>query len=169
MSIPESLLGVHTHADAGYLPLVDFGAWRVAILNFSDDLRPKNIKAMQRHDATDEAFVLLRGRCILFVGEGDRPFDLQRSMLNPCGLTQSTTSDNRSGTRTFAQPGRHGPGGGKPGYDLRQLALLSAHGHATKTDLRNGSRPRIIVKRSTWDCCDGGGCLGRFSFAGFLK
>lgn len=71
MSIPESLLGVHTHADAGYLPLVDFGAWRVAILNFSDDLRPKNIKAMQRHDATDEAFVLLRGRCILFVGEGD--------------------------------------------------------------------------------------------------
>lgn len=72
MSIPESLLGVHTHSDAGYLPLVDFGAWRVAILNYSDDLRPENIKAMQRHDATDEVFVLLRGRCLLFMGEGDR-------------------------------------------------------------------------------------------------
>ncbi len=70
MSIPESLLGVHIYADAGYLPLVDFGTWRVAILNYSHDLRPENIDAMQRHNATDEVFVLLRGRCILFVAEG---------------------------------------------------------------------------------------------------
>ena len=26
---------------------------------------------MQRHDETDEVFVLLAGRCILFLGEGD--------------------------------------------------------------------------------------------------
>jgi ureidoglycolate hydrolase len=71
MTIPKTLLGTHAHTDAGYRPLVDYGAWRVAILNHSDDLRPENIEAMQRHNATDEVFVLLRGRCILFVGEDD--------------------------------------------------------------------------------------------------
>jgi ureidoglycolate hydrolase len=72
MTIPETLLDVHAHTDAGYRPLVDYGAWRVAILNYSEDLRPENIDAMQRHNATDEVFVLLRGRCLLFVGEGDQ-------------------------------------------------------------------------------------------------
>lgn len=71
MTIPETLLEAFTHTDAGYRPLVDFGAWRVAILNYSQDLRPENLTAMQRHNATDEVFVLLQGRCILFVGQGD--------------------------------------------------------------------------------------------------
>ena len=71
MTIPETLLDIRTHTDAGFRPLVDYGAWRVAILNYCDNLRPENIDAMQRHKATDEVFVLLRGRCILFVGEGD--------------------------------------------------------------------------------------------------
>lgn len=71
MSIPERLLDVCRHTEPGYRPLVDFGAWRVAVLNFSDDLKPKNINAMQRHNETDEVFVLLQGRCLLFVADGD--------------------------------------------------------------------------------------------------
>ena len=71
MTIPEHLLETRTHSEAGYRPLVDFGAWRVAVLNFSDELRPEHINAMQRHNDTDEVFVLLQGRCLLFVGEGD--------------------------------------------------------------------------------------------------
>ena len=71
MIIPEHLLEVHAHSDAGYRPLVDFGAWRVALLNFSDALRPENIGSVQRHNDTDEVFVLLRGRCLLFVADGD--------------------------------------------------------------------------------------------------
>lgn len=71
MAIPENLLHVSAHSGKGYRPLVDFGAWRVAVLNYSDDLRPEKIDAMQRHDETDEVFVLLGGRCVLFVGEDD--------------------------------------------------------------------------------------------------
>ncbi len=70
MAIDPSLLAVHTHEDPAYRPLVDFGAWRVAVLNFCDELLPGNLIRMQRHDETDEVFVLLRGRCILFVGDG---------------------------------------------------------------------------------------------------
>jgi len=42
----------------------------VAVLNFIDHLLPQNLTNMQRHDKTDEVFVLLKGKCILFVGDG---------------------------------------------------------------------------------------------------
>lgn len=71
MNIPETLLEVREHNDAGYRPVVDYGAWRVAILNYGDDLLAENLLSMQRHNETDEVFVLLAGRCILFVGEGE--------------------------------------------------------------------------------------------------
>jgi hypothetical protein len=71
MAIDESLLEVREYTDAGYRPLVDYEAWRVAILNYDDELLPQNITRIQRHDETDEVFVLLRGRCILFIGEGE--------------------------------------------------------------------------------------------------
>jgi hypothetical protein len=72
MQISESLLEIRDHNATGYKPLVDYANWRVAILNFSEELRPENITALQRHNETDEVFVLLRGRCILFLGEGDQ-------------------------------------------------------------------------------------------------
>lgn len=69
-SVKSALLEIHQHEGDGYNPLVDFAGWRVAILNFSPDLLPENLTRMQRHNETDEVFVLLQGRCILFVGEG---------------------------------------------------------------------------------------------------
>lgn len=71
MPIDPRLLEIRTHENPGYLPLVDHGAWRVAVLNFCDELLPHNLTRLQRHDETDEVFVLLRGRCILFIGDGD--------------------------------------------------------------------------------------------------
>lgn len=70
-AISEKLLQVRTATAEGYKPLVDYDTWRVAVLNYSDNLRSENIYSMQRHNETDEVFVLLRGRCILFLGEGD--------------------------------------------------------------------------------------------------
>ena len=69
-SVNSALLEIHQHEGLSYKPLVDFGGWRVAVLNFSPDLLPENLTRMQRHNETDEVFVLLQGQCILFVGEG---------------------------------------------------------------------------------------------------
>ncbi len=69
--VGDHLIEVREYVGLGYSPVVDYGAWRVAILNYHEELLPENITAMQRHDETDEVFVLLRGRCILFLGEGD--------------------------------------------------------------------------------------------------
>jgi len=71
MSIDETLLEVHDYTLAGFRPVIDYGAWRVAILNSSEELLPENLSQMERHHETDEVFVLLRGRCILFLGAGD--------------------------------------------------------------------------------------------------
>lgn len=71
MLISEELLELRDHTTEGYKPVVDFDAWRVAVLNYSPSLRAENITSMQRHNETDEVFVLLRGRCILFLGQGD--------------------------------------------------------------------------------------------------
>lgn len=70
MTIPESILEVRDYDGIGYQPIIDYGAWRVAMLRYHPELEPDAINTMQRHDETDEVFVLLSGRCILFMGEG---------------------------------------------------------------------------------------------------
>jgi hypothetical protein len=70
MVLSEKLLEVREYAGIGYRPLVDYGVWRVAALNYIEELLPENLEKMDRHDETDEVFILLKGRCILFLGEG---------------------------------------------------------------------------------------------------
>jgi hypothetical protein len=70
MAISETLLEIRDYQGDGYQPVIDFGAWRVAILRYHDELLPEHITTMQKHDETDEVFVLLEGRCILFLGAG---------------------------------------------------------------------------------------------------
>jgi hypothetical protein len=70
-NIYEHLLEIHGCEGTGYQPLIDYDKWRVAILRYCDELLPERIFAMQRHNETDEVFVLLEGRCILFLGEGN--------------------------------------------------------------------------------------------------
>ena len=87
MKIDDSLLEIHEFHGEGYLPLVEYQGWRVAMLRYCDELLPQHIDKMQRHDETDEVFVLLTGRCILFIGEGQQKIhqiyaqDMQRLKL----------------------------------------------------------------------------------------
>jgi ureidoglycolate hydrolase len=67
----NNLLEIQDYTEDGYSPLVDFENWRVAMLNYSPELLPEKLTQMQRHNETDEVFVLLQGRCILFIGEGN--------------------------------------------------------------------------------------------------
>ena len=68
--IDEKLLQISSYQGGGYLPLVHYEKWRVAELRYCDELLPQNIKKLQRHDQTDEIFVLLKGNCTLFIADG---------------------------------------------------------------------------------------------------
>lgn len=69
--LPETLIEIRDHTGPDYKPLVDYHSWRVALMNYTDDLTPDKINRMQKHTETDEVFVLMTGRCILFIGEGE--------------------------------------------------------------------------------------------------
>ena len=69
--LPETLIEIRDHTGPDYKPLVDYQSWRVALMNYTDDLTPDKIYRMQKHIETDEVFVLMAGRCILFIGEGE--------------------------------------------------------------------------------------------------
>ncbi len=85
--IDPHLLEISEYTDEGYLPLIRYGAWRVAILNYIDELLPQNIGKMQRHDNTDEIFVLLKGHCLLFVAAGtDRVEKIHAVEMQPLKL-----------------------------------------------------------------------------------
>jgi hypothetical protein len=66
----KDLLEIMEYTKEGYSPVIDFGTWRVAILNYCEELEPQNIHKFQKHEETDEIFVLLKGECILYVAEG---------------------------------------------------------------------------------------------------
>ncbi len=69
--LSETLIEVRDHTEPDYKPLVDYQSWRVALINYTADLTPDKINRMQKHTETDEVFVLMAGRCILFLGEGE--------------------------------------------------------------------------------------------------
>ena len=64
----EKLLAIREFIDPGYQPVIDFGGWRVAILNYLDEIHPERIKSMERHNETDEVFVMVKGQGILYIG-----------------------------------------------------------------------------------------------------
>lgn len=66
----ENLLEMYEYLGEGYKPLIDFNCWRVAVLRYLDELRPDRISYFERHNETDEVFVLLQGQAVLFMGEG---------------------------------------------------------------------------------------------------
>jgi ureidoglycolate hydrolase len=71
MTVDEKLIETREFRGIGYQPLIDFNSWRVAILNFIDEIIPDQIKTFERHTETDEVFILFHGKAILFVGDGD--------------------------------------------------------------------------------------------------
>jgi cupin superfamily acireductone dioxygenase involved in methionine salvage len=60
---------IHSFDDIGYHKLFAYNTWRVAMLNYIDELEVENIAYVEAHAETDEAFVLLEGHCVLYFAE----------------------------------------------------------------------------------------------------
>lgn len=80
----NKLVEIREFTGPGYKPLIDFSKWRVAILNYIDEIHPERIEKMERHNETDEVFVLIKGQGILFLGEGnERVVKIHTQVLEP--------------------------------------------------------------------------------------
>jgi len=69
MSISKDLVDIISYEDIGYQPLIHCRDFRVAMLNYHPELLVENIGNFQQHSLTDEAFILLKGSCTLFIAE----------------------------------------------------------------------------------------------------
>ena len=71
----------------GYMPLVSYEGWCVAIANYAAHLREENLYRMERHLKTDEAFLLLQGSANLYIGVDKRkqPLEIGKIYNVKCG------------------------------------------------------------------------------------
>ena len=79
----KDLLEVLEYEGIGYQPMMACRDFRVAILNYHPELLTENIGNFQKHDLTDEAFILLRGECMLFLAEDETLENIHGVELEP--------------------------------------------------------------------------------------
>jgi cupin superfamily acireductone dioxygenase involved in methionine salvage len=60
---------IHAFNEIGYHKLFSYNTWRVAILNYIEELEVDRLVYVEAHSLTDEAFVLLSGHCQLFFAD----------------------------------------------------------------------------------------------------
>lgn len=70
----KGLLEVRFCEKEGYHPQIWQKGWRVAYLNDTPVFHMENISDMQRHNMSDEVFILLEGSCTLYIGDGEGMF-----------------------------------------------------------------------------------------------
>ena len=80
----ENLLTVTSYDGPGIGGTVEGREYTILLLNYLPRLAPDKITDMQRHLETDESFILLQGRAVLFAAAGeDRPGELEHYVLQP--------------------------------------------------------------------------------------
>jgi mannose-6-phosphate isomerase-like protein (cupin superfamily) len=67
----------------GFRPLVESGDWLVALMNWESRFDLTGIGDVERHNETDEVFVLVHGRSLLYIAgdEGIQAFDMQPNLV----------------------------------------------------------------------------------------
>lgn len=70
------MVEVFSHEDKGFKTVMQFGAWRVAIMNHAPHQCREAITQLSRHIETDEAFVLLCGQAAICWANEKTPEDV---------------------------------------------------------------------------------------------
>ena len=79
----KSIIDIHTWTEPGYQPLVFSHDWQVALLNADANCLLENIGRIERHNQTDEVFILLHGQSALLVRNDSeiKLFDMQPGVI----------------------------------------------------------------------------------------
>lgn len=69
---------IKDYTGEGYKPVHDFNGWRVAYLNCGEKCREGGVKYIERHNESDEVFVLLCGSATMLVGEKRERLEIEK-------------------------------------------------------------------------------------------
>jgi mannose-6-phosphate isomerase-like protein (cupin superfamily) len=67
----------------GYHPFVTHRGWLVALMNWEPRFDPTNVGQVERHNRTDEVFVLMHGKSVLFFDSDEtiQAIDMQSGVI----------------------------------------------------------------------------------------
>jgi ureidoglycolate hydrolase len=71
--VPQQLVAVAQHFGTGFAPVMDFAGWRVAVSRRNPTASPADFHRVQRHNETNEVFILTQGEAQMVVMDGDTP------------------------------------------------------------------------------------------------
>ena len=79
----KSGLEILSNEEEGYHPMIMSGDWLVALMNWEPRFDLTGVGKIERHNETEEVFVLLHGKCVLFIktSTGLSAFDMQPGVL----------------------------------------------------------------------------------------
>ena len=60
------------HRGEGYSRVIEYDFWTTALINYAPRFDEKNFEYVERHNRTDEVFILIDGTATLIVGEPDK-------------------------------------------------------------------------------------------------
>ena len=78
--IKENKCGIEIYDYTGedYKTVMSFGKWRVAYLNFGTEFVEESFEKLERHNESDEVFVLLEGKATLIIGEEAERVEMEK-------------------------------------------------------------------------------------------
>ncbi|MBQ3125309.1 MAG: cupin domain-containing protein [Clostridia bacterium] len=72
---------IYDYNGESYRDAMRFGSWRVAYLNHGKPFMEENFKKIERHNESDEVFILLTGKATLIIGEGLNKIEMEPHKL----------------------------------------------------------------------------------------
>lgn len=79
----EHLIEIGTYDGADCRPVVAYEGWRVAFLNYAERFDRAHMAYLEKHELTDEVFVLLCGEAVLYLADGDEPKEIHAVRMEP--------------------------------------------------------------------------------------
>lgn len=83
----------------GYQPLVFFDGWQVALLNWEPVFDLKNLSEIERHRQTDEVFMLVKGKAVLFTINAEGKMNVDDMLPNVIYNVTQDSSEMRSNVK----------------------------------------------------------------------
>ncbi len=66
---PKALVEIGEFFGVGFQPVLNFEGWRVAMKRFADSTHPTTFHSVDRHNETNEVFILTEGRADMLLME----------------------------------------------------------------------------------------------------
>ncbi len=67
--------------DEGYVPVISYDGWRVAIINSCEMTLKENRHTIEKHMETDEVFILLSGNASLYIGDDRTEYKMEQNKI----------------------------------------------------------------------------------------